>query len=321
MPTSLRSAEVGRKVGDMIATLLDRMTGPPMTPEREAARRRVVAYFDASNRDYGVWSREYDMHFGFWHRGLVPWRLEPMLEQMSLEIVDRLGIAAGRPVRLVDLGGGVGASARTIARHFPLAEIDVVTTVESQVELGRELNERAGLSGRIRMVLADYADTSLDSDAYDGAWALESACQSPDASKRGLLTEAFRLLGPSTRMVIADGCLRGSPPRGLTGLIHRRWARAWAIDELMRLDLAPDAAREVGFEGVRTEDWTWRVVPSLLHVPAALARFAWRERGHWREVAKGRCEHLIGSALSLPLAIRLDLFAYAALVVEKGADR
>ncbi|HRF02678.1 MAG TPA: methyltransferase domain-containing protein [Pirellulaceae bacterium] len=305
----------------MIATLLDRMARKRTTPEREAARRRVVAYFDASNRDYGVWSDDFNMHFGFWRRGLAPWRLEPMLRQMSLEIVDRLGIADDRPVRLVDLGGGVGASARTIARRYPLAEIDVVTTVASQIELGRELNERAGLSDRIRMVLADYADTGLDTEAYDGAWALESACQSPDASKRVLLDEAYRLLGFGGRLVIADGCLKGPPPRGITGRIHRRWARAWAIDELMRLDLAPAAARDAGFDAVRIEDWTWRVVPSLLHVPAALARFAWRERGHWREVVRGRREHLIGSALSLPLALRLDRFAYGALIAEKRADR
>lgn len=286
--------------------------------ELDETKRRVVEYFDASNRDYGVWSRDYNMHFGYWRRGVAWWRLEPMLSEMSLQILKRLNVDTQSQIRLVDLGGGVGATARTIATLCPHATIDVVTIVPSQIELGQELNRRAGLDDRIRMIHADYVNTGLESGAYAGAWALESACQSPDPSKAQLLAEAYRLLDDGGRFVMADGALRKNEPRGITGRVYRYWCRCWAIDQLPNLARLPAAASDAGFESTTIEDWSWRVFPSVFHIPIKLLKFAARERLDFFRLTQARRKHLAGCSLSIPLAFRLDLFAYAAITFCKA---
>lgn len=304
---------------ESLSTALDSqpLDGRSHEIELDETKRRVVAYFDASNRDYGVWSRDYNMHFGYWRRGVAWWRLEPMLSEMSRQILERLNVDSQARLRLVDLGGGVGAAARTIARLCPQATIDVVTIVPSQIELGEELNRRAGLDDRIHMVHADYVDTGLDSQTYDGAWALESACQSADPSKAQLLAEAYRLLGETGRFVMADGAVRRTEPRGLTGKVYRYWCRCWAIDQLPNLARVPDAARDAGFQSTTMEDWSWRVFPSVFHIPIKLLKFAACQRLDFFRLTHSRRKHLAGCALSIPLACRLDLFAYAAMTFCK----
>ena len=42
---------------------------------------RVIEFYEEASLDYGHWSRDFNMHLGFYRRGLNPFDREQMLEQ------------------------------------------------------------------------------------------------------------------------------------------------------------------------------------------------------------------------------------------------
>ena len=47
-------------------------------------------YYEEAGPDYAAWSPDFNMHFGFFRKGMNPLRREAMLEQMNQEIQHRL---------------------------------------------------------------------------------------------------------------------------------------------------------------------------------------------------------------------------------------
>jgi len=43
----------------------------------------LVTYYTEAGMDYRAWSRNFNMHFGFYRLGMNPLALESMLEEMS----------------------------------------------------------------------------------------------------------------------------------------------------------------------------------------------------------------------------------------------
>ena len=74
------------------------------TAEHEAVRR----YYSDAAEDYRYWGETFNMHFGFWRWGMNPWRLEPMLERMNQEVIERITTGLRADARVLDLGCGVG---------------------------------------------------------------------------------------------------------------------------------------------------------------------------------------------------------------------
>lgn len=288
----------------------------------ETIHARVLAYYTAATADYRVWSDDFNMHFGFWRGGLNPFDREAMLHEMNVQALRRLGLPT-QQARFADLGGGAGATARAAVSANKTLCVDVVTIVPTQVALGKKLNLEAGLGDAITMHCGDYNATGLPEGHYDGVCLIESACHARGASKASVLREAYRLLKPGGRLVIVDGMLRQPLPTGgwlnkLQTNIYQRWCTAWAVPEMARLDLLPDALRHVGFVGTEIEDWSWNVAPSVMHVPVLASHFALKE---WVK-ARGRLplwrwRHIVASLLTPLLGLRRSVFAYAAVTATK----
>src|SRR5690348_4056499 len=113
----------------------------PRNPDAEAIR----ALFVETLEDYRNWSTGYNMHFGYWAPGDNPLDREAMLERLSIEAIASLRLPPASPVKVMDLGCGVGATSRTLARLFPRAEVTGVTMIHEQIEMGVKLNRKAGL--------------------------------------------------------------------------------------------------------------------------------------------------------------------------------
>src|SRR5258708_8709080 len=154
------------------------------------------------------------MHFGYYRAGANPLNRESMMEQMNAEVLARLHLDDTAEPKLLDLGCGLGATLRSIARRLPRACLLGLTRVPWQGERARVLNDAAGCGARVRVIERDYEDTILPGSSYDGAYALESSCYAHGADKGPLLVEAHRLLRPGGRLVIADGFLGGGRFRG-----------------------------------------------------------------------------------------------------------
>ena len=166
-----------------------------------AIRERVLAYYAAATPDYRVWSKGYNMHFGFWRWGLNPFDREAMLQELNAQVIARLGLPSSTSTaRLADLGGGTGATARAAVAAQPNLVVDVVTIAPIQIEIGTALNRTAERGDAIHMHCVDYEHTHLPGASYDAVCLVESACHAAGSTKLSLLREAFRLLKPGGRL-------------------------------------------------------------------------------------------------------------------------
>ena len=79
---------------------------------------QIIEFYDEATIDYEHWSKNCNMHLGFYRWGINPFDREKMLEQLNLEIGARLQISPNEKTILIDLGCGVGAVSRTIAKNY-----------------------------------------------------------------------------------------------------------------------------------------------------------------------------------------------------------
>jgi ubiquinone/menaquinone biosynthesis C-methylase UbiE len=234
----------------------------------------VVDYYECAGPDYRAWSPRFNMHFGYYRRGMNPLRLEPMLAAMNDEILRGLAIPAGQPAHVLDLGCGLGATARQLARRVPGLAVTGLTIVPGQVREGQRLSAAEGLDDRVRLIHADYTAIPLPDHSVDYAYAIESVCHARGADKAAFVRELCRVLRPGGRFVIADGFMKhGRPLPAWLERVRARVCEGWAIEVFPELAAMTGRLREGGVQALEVRDISWQVAPSVVHVPRVALGF------------------------------------------------
>lgn len=277
----------------------------------------VASFYEAAAPDFPCWSRGLNIHFGYWRRGIDPRDLEAMLEQMNTEVGDRLSLGTGRS-RVLDIGCGMGATARSVARRYPGTEVTGFTVTPSQATHAESLNDAADLGSRIRIKVGDYHHLESAGEAaegFDGAYAVESLCyaHSPEQVVRGL----GRLLRPGARLVVADAFVPHE--RELSAVsrrLHAAAARRWRIPGFPRLPRFERALARAGFRVVGIEDISWRVAPSVLHVPGKVARLRWAN-GRLPRLGEARRDNAVAPLFGALVGLQHRDLRYQLVVAER----
>src|SRR5215475_14903306 len=81
--------------------------------------QEVVKYYTDAGPDYSQWSKQFNMHFGFYRKGMNPFHLEGMLNQMNHEVIQLLALDTTSPQLILDMGCGLGATAKSVAATMP----------------------------------------------------------------------------------------------------------------------------------------------------------------------------------------------------------
>jgi MPBQ/MSBQ methyltransferase len=241
-------------------------------------------YYEEAGPDYAAWSKAFNMHFGYYRRGMNPLGREEMLEQMNREVLGRLRVSDASPsveirsemrseIRILDMGCGLGATLRSIARFLPSARLSGITLVPWQCEQGRRLNQASERTSKIELSVADYEHTAFASAAFDAVYAIESSCYGRGANKTHMIREAHRLLRPGGRFVVADGFLGPGKLRGMQRAIYRKLCDCWAIETLGEIGPFVGELERAGFCDIVAERIQARLAPSVLHVPWVTVKF------------------------------------------------
>jgi SAM-dependent methyltransferase len=119
-------------------------------------------------------------------------------------------LAALRPgLQVLDVGGGLGGPARTLASEFS-CDITVLDLTEAYCRVGQMLSERTGLSERVRFQMGNALEMPFPSEQFDLVWTQHSSMNIADKAR--LAAEIHRVLRPGGRLALYEIMAGGAQP-------------------------------------------------------------------------------------------------------------
>jgi cyclopropane fatty-acyl-phospholipid synthase-like methyltransferase len=218
----------------------------------------VAEYYRQTRWQYrGLWTgkKSLALHYGYWTEG-VDSHVDA-LHKLNDVLAERVAIRPGELI--LDAGCGWGGSAIWLAQHRGACAHGINIEPE-QIAKAQEKALLFGVTDSVSFSVQDYTSTNFQPASFDVVWAIESACYSPD--KRDFAREAYRVLKPGGRLVVAD-FFRAS--RALDTRRERQirnWLRQWVVSDLDTFDEFTAGLRAEGFASVAIEDATRRIWPS-----------------------------------------------------------
>jgi SAM-dependent methyltransferase len=294
----------------------DRALAPELAPVEAGLPVDLATYYTEAGMDYRAWSRGFNMHFGFYRRGMNPLALESMLEEMSRQVFRRLDLAAGMSV--VDLGCGLGAPARTLVAQHEVAAT-AVSKVEWQIAQARALGSGPAPRGTVEWKVGDYTALDLPDGSFQAAFSIEAACHAPGAGKEPFVKECSRLLARGAKLVIADGFMKRSAglPKWYAALLGYM-TKSWAVERFADLGELTAALERYGLEVLAAEDVSWRIAPSVLHVPRVTLKFLAGELLLRRKkLSSVRWGHVVACLISPVIGLGRRYFGYYLITARK----
>ena len=159
-------------------------------------------------------------------------------------------LAAIEPgTRVLDVGGGFGGPARTLAVEFG-CQVTGIDLTESYVEAARALTARMGVADRVTHQVGDALDLPFPDGSFDLVWTQNSGMNIAD--KERLYRGFHRVLRPGGRLALQEPMAGPTQPV----LFPVMWSRDGSGSHLR----SPDAMRAVieaaGFQVRAWEDMT-----------------------------------------------------------------
>jgi hypothetical protein len=131
--------------------------------------------------------------------------------------------------------------------------------------------------------------------------------------------EVHRILRNEGRLVIADGFLK-SPEVSLNscvGRIYKGICENWALPGMMNVEAVRNCLKIAGFRDVKFEEISWKVAPSVLHVPIVIVMFLIYKKIRRERLSRQSINNLKGSFQTLLLGLHRRNFGYFLVTAKK----
>lgn len=228
-------------------------------PSNEEYNKEVISYYEDCQIDYEiVWhlNSHMSMHYGYYHPDTK--RLRHALINMNIELAKFGGVKAGDFV--LDAGCGVGGSSIFLAKNYQAKTIGI-TLSDKQVENAIKNAEKNNVTGQCSFEVQDYLSTNFPDNTFDAVWAIESSCYAID--KIDFLKEAFRVLKPGGKVIVADFFNNDSIPDCEKHPLMKKWVKTWAIYNYAGVNEFFDKMELAGFTDRKQKDITLNVLPTI----------------------------------------------------------
>ena len=169
----------------------------------------------------------------------------------TLELARLAGISSG--MRVLDVGGGLGGPARTLASEFGCA-VEVLDITEELCRAGEALTEASGLGNLVSFQHGSALEMPYPDASFDIAWAQHTSMNI--ANKERLYKEIHRVLRPGGRLALHEILAGPTSPIYLPV----PWARHPELDHPRPPDEARSLIRDAGFKELA---WIDDTAPTL----------------------------------------------------------
>jgi len=239
--------------------------------------KKIIDYYHSTEHAYkDSWDLDKSLaiHYGYWDEKVrsFPQSLLRMNEVMA----EAVSITAKDKV--LDAGCGVGGSSIYLAFAFGCRTTGISLS-ERQIEQATVNARKKNADGLVDFKAMNYCDTSFPPESFDIVWGCESICYAD--SKEEFIKEAFRLLKPGGRLVIADGFVTRFENND--DEVIRQWLDGWQVNYLESPGRFSQFMQQAGFIHVNYRD----ISKETAHSSRRLYRFYYLASLYlwWRKLA------------------------------------
>jgi tocopherol O-methyltransferase len=216
--------------------------------ELSSYHKNIVEYYNSTEHSYkDAWDldRSLSIHYGYWDEKVKSF--PESLLRMNQVMIEAANIKSTDKV--LDAGCGIGGSSIYMAKNVG-CNVTGISLTERQVAKARELAIKNKVADKVEFKLMDYCRTSFPDASFDVVWGCESICYADD--KELFIKEAYRLLKPGGRLVVADGFV--SEFVNNDNSIIRQWLDGWQVNYLESPQRFRDFMKSTGFSSAQYRD-------------------------------------------------------------------
>ena len=170
-------------------------------------------------------------------------------------VIESLSATFPAPMRVLDLGCGVGGTLLYLAARVPLQGVGV-TLSPVGVRLAEANTRDAGLGGVCRFVEANYLELPA-LESQHAIYAIESFLHGPDAER--FFQTAAAVLAPGGRLIVCDDFLTEKGERSMSRKDTRNLAdfkQGWHVGTLITTERTRALAANAGLQTIEDQDLT-----------------------------------------------------------------
>ena len=283
------------------------MDDPAVTPGPTARKDAIRDHYDQLSMFYRAFWGEH-IHHGYWEAG-EKHTAKTAQERLVQLLARRASLPQG--ARVLDIGTGVGGSARWLARTLG-CHVDGITISPVQAEMATEQARKEGLSDRTRFWVHDAHDLDALDDGYDAVWVIE--CSEHLEDKPAFLAAAARRLRPGG-VFAACSWLRGKVPDAEARRLLEQVEAGMLVPPLPTMRQFVTWLEEAGFNPVAAEDLTRRVESTWERCTTLVRR---PEIQALLRVSSARVQHFVEAFPAMHEAYRRDVMAYGLFIGHRS---